>query len=1028
MVDVVDFDVLATDQCLAKVGVDKAEANGLCLASEPCAVDEDCQEGDTCIPANNAGNEDFQAFVVARVFDDRNVAVVGQDINLICSADSAIGSLAGFTFLFIFISVALVTCVYTAIQRGIRLRKSLVERREKKRAKAANNIQGDAETPLQAKCEELYIKSNELERSFNAMLEDVNKLYIQEDMRQTLFMFRFMVIATMSCASSSDQQTLYMFERRLWFLCSYLEQATQGLWYAMNPDNGVQANKQALLQGQQLLARTAEYFALPSPYGQVGCPEILRKKYDDKTFGRNSPNFKQLESKAMSFKPIFSKVTQTSKTKKQPTLFRQARRFKLFYGFYTALGTSIFLAFTLKIGGGNTAFDLTARSPDFINRNFLLDRLSFGGGFGQTFLPIPPQYTFGPKGSPLQTVMIPVLYGFMHNALLCLGLLPLPLCRGLWRDIVTRFPGIKKYMPVDDLLSVHRQLAYGLFSFIGIGAVVFLITMVPECVNGVPNSCLAFTPNVDEYFDPVENVLMLRFSVFALWPWMAVLYFARDGPPFPLSQSKALRSNWFEISYYMHVFIAHATLVLALVSRFEVFYPTAFGWITYWIDWTRETLFHSKRADLVDAQLFGRARDGVPTSMRLKFVPQTEFKTGAGQYFYIKIPQIDAVYHPFTLCSASNDQTVQAHVGIIAGKNDWQRNKTGKFVASEWESKTPTWTYKLFKIVSSRGTSSIPAVIRGPYGSSFNDCFDPSYGGAVVCAAGTGLSAAESVLRESLERRKAGMPGPTKLWVVYSCREEDSLIWAWERIISLLVKAVEDRVLDANTLTSRASMFDWIGIQMYVTQSTPELLQQFTQLNKEQGSKVFNLRDSIFLRQTIQRGGKKAPVNRNSDGKSQVSALGPAGRASMGSSYSGASGSSGNMRSGAGSAFGGSDTGSDFGMQPRLAGMRQAMGTIARGQYSDLDLGQGSRREGVSAKVRDWLLNKVLAGSLDDENTHIERFLNGAIDTLAACGAARSLSVGFCGPGPLSLTISEACRVVASQPGVVRVDYTAESQ
>jgi len=113
--------------------------------------------------------------------------------------------------------------------------------------------------------------------------------------------------------------------------------------------------------------------------------------------------------------------------------------------------------------------------------------------------------------------------------------------------------------------------------------------------------------------------------------------------------------------------------------------------------------------------------------------------------------------------------------------------------------------------------------------------------------------------------------------------------------------------------------------------------------------------------------------------------------------------------------------------QPRLAGMRQAAMTIARGQYRDLDLGQQGGRQDVAGKVRDWLLNKVLAGSLDDEDTHIERFLYGVVETLEQSGASRKVSVGFCGPGPLALTISEATKVVAASQNTT-IEFVAESQ
>ena len=49
-----------------------------------------------------------------------------------------------------------------------------------------------------------------------------------------------------------------------------------------------------------------------------------------------------------------------------------------------------------------------------------------------------------------------MIYGIMHTALFALGMLPLGMTRGLWRDLANAFPGIRYWVPVDDMVYFHK--------------------------------------------------------------------------------------------------------------------------------------------------------------------------------------------------------------------------------------------------------------------------------------------------------------------------------------------------------------------------------------------------------------------------------------------------------------------------------------------------------------------------------------------------------------------------------------------
>ncbi|CAK9094073.1 Superoxide-generating NADPH oxidase heavy chain subunit B (NADPH oxidase B) (Superoxide-generating NADPH oxidase flavocytochrome B) [Durusdinium trenchii] len=947
-----------------------------CLAGEVCVVDEDCEAPSTCIP----------------VVNDQGVALT------ICSHESANAAVVGFVFLITFMVIACLGCFYVAVKQARAVRRSIEERKRKKAAaRVANSGGGGGE--LRRRALELLNKVIDQKEEVDAQFHNVRSLYVKNDMNQSLHGLTLVALSiTNAVMMLGDEVQNFQVERRFLYAIAYIDQATRGVSYALANGDNLDNAKMALQQTNQLVARVSSYFNIPSPFRDVSIDQLLNLRHDDPNYGFGSQLFSQLQTRVLAMKPRFADEVADEKIYSRKWFAGTLRRYPFFYSFWFVMYLSIFLAFATKVGSkSNADLDQTDRSP---NAN-VGDGIIFGGGFGQSFLAVPPQYQIGINN--LQSVTIPILYGVMHCALCTLGLVPVPLARGLWRDIVTKFPSVRQHIPVDDLAGLHKKLGFLMLGLLLLGGFIWLATMVPQCLNDVPAACLSFTPAVKNQLDPVENVYMLRVTVVTLWPLLILMWWARRPCPWPLSVIGFFRNNWFEFCYYLHVTIANVSLVIALVGRTEVFYPVLFGFGFYWIDWIRETVFKTKNALLVDSQIFARTEDGRPTSMRLKFEPSGKLPVGAGQYIYVKIPAIDQVWHPFTLSSASNDGNIQLHVGIIAKPGDWYKG-SGK-ESHRWKSKYKSWTYKLFDLVSRPG-ANVTAKVRGPYGSSFTSCFDPNFGGAVVVAAGTGLSAAESVLRESLERRKAGIKGPSKLWVVYSCRDEDALIWAWERIVSLLVKAVLDGVLDINTLFPKANVFDWLGITMYVTRSNPALLQQFSDMNRDTRGGFFNLRESIFNRRTL--AGAQRPRSKDSRlaGGNMVAQVNPA--------YVGDV-----------EAYG----------APQLNNMRQAIQSIAVGQYTDLDLNGGlqgrrnqyndGRANQIAQQVREWLLNKILAGSLDDQDSHIEKYLANVKETLRQDGGNTKMSVSFCGPTTLAATISDAIKKVASD---TKVEWNAEHQ
>ncbi len=67
--------------------------------------------------------------------------------------------------------------------------------------------------------------------------------------------------------------------------------------------------------------------------------------------------------------------------------------------------------------------------------------------------------------------------------------------------------------------------------------------------------------------------------------------------------------------------------------------------------------------------------------------------------------------------------------------------------------------------------------------------------GSVIIGAGTGLTAALSVLRELIHRKQIGDRVPKYCWFVWSCTSVDELPWLWDCLRDLIADALRSGVL-----------------------------------------------------------------------------------------------------------------------------------------------------------------------------------------------------------------------------------------
>mmetsp|Transcript_1279 Transcript_1279/g.1715 ORF Transcript_1279/g.1715 Transcript_1279/m.1715 type:complete len:1055 (+) Transcript_1279:212-3376(+) len=652
--------------------------------------------------------------------------------------------------------------------------------------------------------------------------------------------------------------------------------------------------------------------------------------------------------------------------------------FPVFYSFFFGGAAITFAAFAVKVGNARDNLD--------VENN---------GGIRGTFLPVPGYYDV--ENDNRTKYWVPLLYAFMHCALYFLCWIPVPMTRGVLRDLSLWFPGLRSAVPIDDAYFFHKIVAMGTLGCIAIGGAIFVILLGPQCQNteleddGLlhSNACTGYDQNApflirDNGFEwnPVQNVFMLRRIVLATWfTVFPMLHWANSIPTWA---PRPLKKYWYEIWFYGHHLIAHVSVVLALIARFEVFFPTLGTWSLYYLDKMREVYFKTAKTEIVIRPVFVSGEENpddassttihlddknIPNSVRLLIEVPPGFKVNAGQWIYIKVPEISNIqWHPFSLASASRDSFVELHIGIRGRKDQWSKSKDAD---DPWRmTKDPTWTYKLYRAIrkrvitmasiedperQSQGIAPLYCKIRGPYGSTFTKCFDPHYYGSVIIGAGTGLTAAESVLRELFWRKRQKQRVPKYAWFIWSCQRVDDLLWAWQSLHKLLFGAVKDGILRPGKKWSEESlMMDWLGIYFYVSRADKERLNNFREKNFAIDSD--DEEDDMETGSTIRRKGK----------------------------------SGGNTK--------------------------KSKETLKRMGIKDL-VSDTQKDELLARKIHTWMGNKrrLFLGSMDDPEYHVEKlFAWSRLFVDVKAGKHKRLASCFCGPPGLAHTLDRAARKVGN--------------
>jgi len=284
-------------------------------------------------------------------------------------------------------------------------------------------------------------------------------------------------------------------------------------------------------------------------------------------------------------------------------------------------------------------------------------------------------------------------------------------------------------------------------------------------------------------------------------------------------------------------------------------------WLLYVIDSMRETAFMTFDTVIdpshcvvhLDPNDFQR-----PTTMTLQFrtpvrawwrggVFERHMSQGAGMWIYLKVPKVNNIeWHPFSLASAEGDSQVHLQVGIRNGvstskksADNWVKEKNKQLEQTWVQKEGKTFTYQLYEILlHMQKDEVIPAKIRGPYGSSFRLCFQPNIKGALICGAGTGLSAVQSMLRAMIHRKEMRYHCPDHLWIMWHARRVGDLLWVWDDLVGLLVDAAKKGLLPKGDMwTPSSKKLGFLRITFFVSRAEKGQLETLRAMPKNPDDK-----------------------------------------------------------------------------------------------------------------------------------------------------------------------------------------------
>ena len=372
-------------------------------------------------------------------------------------------------------------------------------------------------------------------------------------------------------------------------------------------------------------------------------------------------------------------------------------------------------------------------------------------------------------------VVPPLEFGAMHAISFQMSLLPLTMCRnGLSRLSISK---LRKILPFNRVTAMHIHLGYTMVFIVFISTLVFFLffgllcqeqklgvePLAPECLSAIHcdqdaeghmTFCERFHSEIMltgygiiltliavaltsyfRYVIPYEVFYAVHHLVFVMFA--LTLMHTNDNRQRNGKDNRSQTFKWFTMTLLYYCFDR------VYMASMHTFYCKAQAMEALGGGGPNNGIV--KRNEASDSQNEGtdlhlENGGGSNKMVTLRLLMPLEFHFVPGNYAYLRFGKIDSHWHPFSIASAPNSDTLDFFIEVFG---------------------EDSWTAKLWQYIHDEGSSgcnsnNFQIEVRGPYGSSVGILED--YTHALMVGTGTGIVPMFSYLRHHLHNLAALEP------------------------------------------------------------------------------------------------------------------------------------------------------------------------------------------------------------------------------------------------------------------------------
>mmetsp|Transcript_27327 Transcript_27327/g.49639 ORF Transcript_27327/g.49639 Transcript_27327/m.49639 type:complete len:893 (-) Transcript_27327:132-2810(-) len=306
-------------------------------------------------------------------------------------------------------------------------------------------------------------------------------------------------------------------------------------------------------------------------------------------------------------------------------------------------------------------------------------------------------------------VVVPSLeFGSMHAILFQMALIPLTMSKlsiGAGASSV-----INKFVPFDRMMRIHIHLGYTMISIVVLATGFFFGFFGILCADGEAAFCSKFT----------SEIMITGYCILGFMLIIGGTSYFRDRIP-------------YELFYAIH----HLVFLLYAITAAHTFdnvqrnngreRSQTFKWYSatllyYFCDRAAMYMNHRYFTSLA-ASSAGTSSQGTRMAI-LKLHRPTLFKFEPGQYAFLRVPEIDRHWHPFSIASGPESDYLEFYIEVYGEKS---------------------WTNKLWMLIDSlkdkdgfrRNNGNVKFEVKGPYGTAMGET--DMFSHALVIGSGTGV-------------------------------------------------------------------------------------------------------------------------------------------------------------------------------------------------------------------------------------------------------------------------------------------------